>query len=261
MKFLVVVAAVVACAGARSINSGWVLPPGNIGTSGILRKDGSTDLFSHDFAHDIAEIGPSGIVLKSGQPIQLDADLRMVGRSKRSSGAGYVLSAGNIGHSGIVRKDGSVDLFDFDFAHDIAEVGPSGIVLKSGQPIQLDADLRMVGRSKRSSGAGYVLSAGNIGHSGIVRKDGSVDLFDFDFAHDIAEVGPSGIVLKSGQPIQLDENLKMVGRSKRHIMNDSGMLTSWGQAVVFREPFTTILLDGPAGMVLSDGQLIQKPAQ
>ncbi|XP_047501521.1 cuticle protein CP1158-like [Penaeus chinensis] len=195
MKFLVVVAAVVACAGARSINAGWVLPPGNIGTSGILRKDGSTDLFSHDFAHDIAEIGPSGIVLKSGQPIQLDADLKMVGRSKRSSGAGYVLPAGNLGHSGIVRKDGTVDLFDFDFAHDIAEIGPSGIVLKSGQPIQLDADLRMV------------------------------------------------------------------GRSKRHIMNDSGMLTSWGQAIVFREPFTTILLDGPAGLVLSDGQLIQKPAQ
>ncbi|XP_070000646.1 uncharacterized protein [Penaeus vannamei] len=261
MKFLVVVAAVVACTGARSINSGWVLPAGNIGTSGILRKDGSTDLFSHDFAHEIVAIGPAGIVLKNGPPVQLDANLNIVGRSKRSSGAGYVLPAGNIGRSGIVRKDGTVDLFAFDFAHDIAEVGPSGIVLKSGQPIQLDENLRMVGRSKRSSGAGYVLPAGNIGRSGILRKDGSVDLFDFDFAHDIAEVGPSGIVLKSGQPIQLDENLRMVGRSKRHIMNDSGMLTSWGQAIVFREPFTTILVDGPAGMVLSDGQLIQKPAQ
>ncbi|XP_042872871.1 uncharacterized protein LOC122253655 [Penaeus japonicus] len=193
MKFLVLLAAVVACVGARSINAGWVLPAGNIGTSGILRKDGSTDLFSHEFAHRIVAIGPSGIILEDGSPVQLDADLNMVGRSKRS--------------------------------------------------------------------AGYVLPAGNLGRSGIVRKDGTVDLFDFDFAHDIAELGPSGIVLKSGQPIQLDENLRMVGRSKRHIMNDSGMLTTWGQAIVFKKPFTTILLDGPGGMVLSDGQLIQKPAQ
>ncbi|XP_047501518.1 cuticle protein CP1158-like [Penaeus chinensis] len=191
MKFLVVVAAVVACAGARSINAGWVLPPGNIGTSGILRKDGSTDLFSHDFAHDIVAIGPSGIVLKNGPPVQLDADLKMVGRSKRSSGAGYVLPAGNLGYSGIVRKDGTVDLFDF--AHDIAEIGPSGIVLKNGQPIQLDADLRIV------------------------------------------------------------------GRSKRHVIGDTGMITDWGQIIQFREPFTTIVHEGPSGIVLSDGQNIQKP--
>ncbi|XP_037798092.1 cuticle protein CP1158-like [Penaeus monodon] len=191
MKFLVVVAAVVACAGARSINAGWVLPPGNIGTSGILRKDGSTDLFSHDFAHDIVSIGPAGIILKNGPPVQLDADLRMVGRSKRSSGAGYVLPAGNLGYSGIVRKDGTVDLFDF--------------------------------------------------------------------AHNIAELGPSGIVLKNGQPIQLDADLKIVGRSRRHVISDTGIITDWGHVIQFREPFTTIVHEGPSGIVLSDGQNIQKP--
>jgi len=190
----VVAAAVVACAGARSINSGWVLPAGNIGTSGILRKDGSTSLFSHDFAHEIVSIGPAGIILKNGPPVQLDANLNMVGRSKRSTD-------------------------------------------------------------------GLVNNAGNIGRSGIVRKDGTVDLFAFDFAHDIAEVGPSGIVLKSGQPIQLDENLRMVGRSKRDVVGDTGMITSWGQGIQFKEPFATIILDGPSGFQLSDGTLVQKPAQ
>jgi len=189
----VVVAAVVACTGARSINSGWVLPAGNIGTSGILRKDGSTNLFSHDFAHSIISIGPAGIILKDGPPIQLDANLNMVGRSKRSTD-------------------------------------------------------------------GLVNNAGNIGRSGIVRKDGTIELFGHDMAHEILFFGPSGIILKNGPPIHLDETLKMTGRSKRHIVGPTGMITSWGQIVQFREPFTTVVSDGPSGIVLSDGQNIQKPA-
>ena len=83
--------------------------------------------------------------------------------------------------------------------------------------------------------------------------------FDADFANNIAHIGETGIIMKNGPPIALDENLHF--RTKRHIIGDSGMLTSWGQAVQFREPFTTILLEGPAGLVLSDGQLIQKPAE
>ncbi|XP_042872860.1 cuticle protein CP1158-like isoform X2 [Penaeus japonicus] len=193
MKVLVLLAAVVACVSGASINAGWVLPAGNIGTSGILRKDGSTDLFSHDFAHRIVAIGPSGIILEDGSPVQLDADLNMVGRSKRS--------------------------------------------------------------------AGYVSKAGSIGFSGIVRTDGTIDQFGHDMAHNIAVMGPSGIVLKNGQPIQLDENLRMVGRSKRHVVGDTGMITDWGQIIQFREPFTKIVSDGPSGIVLSDGQNIQKPAQ
>ncbi|XP_037798093.1 cuticle protein CP1158-like [Penaeus monodon] len=192
MKFLVVVAAVVACAGARSINAGWVLPAGNIGSSGILRKDGSTDLFSHEFAHSIISIGPSGIIVKNGPPVQLDADLRMVGRSKRST-------------------------------------------------------------------AGLVNNAGNIGRSGIVRKDGTIEQFGHNLAHDIAYFGPSGIILKNGPPIHLDENLNTMGRTKRHIVGDVGMITDWGQIIQFREPFTTIVHEGPSGIVLSDGQNIQKP--
>ncbi|XP_037798089.1 cuticle protein CP1158-like [Penaeus monodon] len=193
MKFLVVVAAVVACAGARSINAGWVLPAGNIGTSGILRKDGSTDLFSHEFAHSIISIGPAGIILKNGPPVQLDADLKMVGRSKRST-------------------------------------------------------------------AGFVNNAGNIGRSGIVRKDGTIEQFSHDVAHDIAFFGPSGIILKNGQPIHLSENLNTMGRTKRHSVGPSGMITSWGQPIQFKEPFATIVLEGPSGFHLSDGTLVQKPA-
>lgn len=64
--------------------------------------------------------------------------------------------------------------------------------------------------------------------------------------------------MKNSLPIQLDENLHMVIRSKRHIINESEMLTVWGQVIVSKKPYTTILLDGPVGMVLSDGQLIQK---
>ncbi|XP_042872869.1 cuticle protein CP1158-like [Penaeus japonicus] len=122
MKFLVLLAAVVACVSGASINAGWVLPAGNIGTSGILRKDGSTDLFSHEFAHRIVAIGPSGIILEDGSPVQLDADLNMVGRSKRS--AGYVSKAGSIGFSGIVRTDGTIDQFGHDMAHNILVMGP-----------------------------------------------------------------------------------------------------------------------------------------
>merc|ERR1712180_421520 len=106
-------------------SAGYVSTAGNIGHSGILRADGSTDLFSHDFAHNIVLIGPSGIVTKDGKNAQLTSDLQRVKRS-----AGYVSTAGNIGHSGILRADGSTDLSSHDFAHNIVLIGPSGIVTK-----------------------------------------------------------------------------------------------------------------------------------
>ncbi|ROT79111.1 cuticular protein 34 [Penaeus vannamei] len=125
----------------------------------------------------------------------------------------------------------------------------------------VDRQPKSVGReqAKRSTD-GLVNNAGNIGRSGIVRKDGTIELFGHDMAHEILSFGPSGIILKNGPPIHLDENLKMTGRSKRHIVGPTGMITSWGQIVQFREPFTTVVSDGPSGIVLSDGQNIQKPA-
>merc|ERR1719369_1453134 len=121
--------------------------------------------------------------------------------------------------------------FDADFANNIAHIGETGIIMKNGPPIALDENLHF--RTKRSV-AGHILPAGTVGYSGIHYKDGTVELFDTEFAHNIAEIGPSGIVLKNGAPIQFDENLRILGRSKRHIIGDSGMLTSWGQAVQFR---------------------------
>jgi len=118
----------------------------------------------------------------------------------------------------------------------------------------------VAGVGAASINSGYVLPAGNIGTSGILRKDGSVELFSHDFAHDIVAIGPSGIVTKSGRPIQLDADLNLV-RNKRHIVGDTGMITDWGLAVQFKKPFTTIVNDGPSGIVLSDGQQFQRPAQ
>ncbi|XP_047501517.1 cuticle protein CP1158-like [Penaeus chinensis] len=117
----------------------------------------------------------------------------------------------------------------------------------------------MVGRSKRST-AGYVNEAGSIGRSGIVRTDGTIEQFGHDLAHDIAFFGPSGIILKNGQPIHLSENLNTMGRTKRHTVGPSGMITDWGQPIQFKEPFAKIILEGPSGFQLSDGTLVQKPA-
>merc|ERR1711970_1452940 len=117
------------------------------------------------------------------------------------------------------------------------------------------------GRPSNIPNNGLVTPLGNIGTSGIVPLNGAPTLFSHDLAHDILFFGPSGIITKSGNNIQLTEDLQLAtpGRSKRHIIGDSGMLTSWGQAIQFKEPFTTIVLEGPSGLLLSDGQHIQKP--
>jgi len=181
-------------------SAGYVSDAGNIGHAGILRADGSTDLFDHNFAHNIVLIGPSGIVTKDGSNAQLTSDLHRVKRS-----AGYVSTAGNIGHAGILRADGSTDQFSHQFAHNIVLIGPSGIVTKDGNNAQLTSDLHRVKRS-----AGYVSAAGNIGHSGILRADGSTDLFSHGFAHNIVLIGPSGIVTKDGNNAQLTSDLHRV---------------------------------------------------
>ncbi|KAK7083106.1 hypothetical protein SK128_001514 [Halocaridina rubra] len=238
-------------------SAGSVSNKGIIGHSGILRADGSVDTFDHDTAHNILLIGPAGIVTRDGQNMQLTDDLRIIGRSKRSSG--FVSAKGNIGHSGILRADGSTDLFDHDTAHNILLIGPSGIVTRDGKNIQLTDDLKIVRRSKRQ--AGYVSAQGNIGHSGILRADGSTDLFDHDTAHNILLIGPSGIVTKDGKNMQLTEDLKIASsRTKRHVIGESGMILDDGQQIQFKTGGVKILLEGPSGILMSDGTLIQKRA-
>merc|ERR1712212_969666 len=266
MWALVLTAVVAVAQGRPSIpNVGLVTSQGNIGTSGIVPLNGAPTLFSHDLAHDILFFGPSGIITKSGRNVQLTADLQLAtpGRSKRSLPNGFVSARGNIGTSGIVPANGPVTLFSHDLAHDILYFGPSGIITKSGRNIQLTEDLQLAtpGRSKRS--VPYFSPTGaSIGVSGIVHPSGVNTQFSHELANDILLIGPSGIITKSGRNIQLTEDFQFVtpGRTKRHIVGDTGMLTSWGQAIQFKEPFTTIVLEGPSGMLLSDGQHIQKPA-
>ncbi|XP_042206142.1 cuticle protein CP1158-like [Homarus americanus] len=200
MRFLVVIAVMVAAVGAFPSNAGYVLPAGNIGYSGIVRTDGTIEAFPGDFSHDIVLIGPSGIVTKSGKNVQLDRNLH---RTKRS--AGFVRPEGSVGYSGIVRTDGTIEAFPGDFSFDIVLIGPSGIVTKSGKNVQLDRNLH---RTKRS--AGFVRPEGSVGYSGIVRTDGTIEAFPGDFSYDIVLIGPSGIVTKSGKNVQLDRNLHRV---------------------------------------------------
>merc|ERR1711970_1373308 len=272
-----------------------------------MGPDGNNFQFTQAFADNIAVVGPSGIVLKDGRNIQFTDDLHFA-RKKRSTG--FVSAQGNIGHSGILRKDGTTDLFSHDLAHNIVLVGPSGIVGLDGKNVLFDApaaptvlldgpsgqvmsDGRLIQkRAKRS--AGYVLPAGNIGHSGILRTDGSTDLFSHDFAHNIVLIGPSGIVTKDGSNVQLSDDLRRVKRSligpsgmfwngmpvqfsheegrlrsgltpeqysNAVVVGPSGIVGLDGKNVQFDAPAApTVLLDGPSGQVTSDGRLIQKSA-
>ncbi|XP_071526320.1 uncharacterized protein [Panulirus ornatus] len=232
---------------------------GNIGTSGILRADGTTDLFSYDLAHDILLVGPAGIVTKSGRNLQLTEDLRLVNPRVRRS-TSLISEKGNIGTAGILRADGSTQLFSHDLAHDILLIGPGGIVTKSGRNLQLTDDLTFVPRAKRSTS--LISEKGNIGTSGILRADGTTDLFGHDLAHDILLIGPAGIVTKSGRNLQLTEDLRLVNpRFRRSLTGPSGMITDSGHQIQFKEPFATILLEGPSGYIMSDGTLVQKRAK
>ncbi|XP_068218617.1 uncharacterized protein [Palaemon carinicauda] len=166
---------------------------------------------------------------------------------------------GLIGQSGIVRPDGRNVQFTQAQADNFLLVGPSGIVTKDGSNIQLTDDLQFVHRGKRS--AGFVSAKGNIGHSGILRADGTTDLFSHDQAHNILLIGPSGIVTKDGRNMQLTDDLRIAHRSKRHLIGDSGMITADGIPIQFSRPGVTILLEGPSAYVMSDGTLVQKRAK
>ena len=168
--------AVLACSGAAPL----------VGPSGIVSPKGNTQ-FTHEMAQNIVLVGPSGVVTRDGSNIQLTHDLQIASRKKR--GIGFVSRAGNIGTSGILRADGTTDLFDHDTAHGIVLVGPSGIVTRNGRNMQLTSDLK-IARSKR--GVGSVSARGIIGTSGILRPDGTVTTFDDEFAHNILLLGPAG---------------------------------------------------------------------
>ncbi|XP_045114793.1 uncharacterized protein LOC123506612 [Portunus trituberculatus] len=149
-------------------SAGYVLPKGNIGYSGIVRTDGTFEQFSHDFAHNILLLGPSGIVTKDGKNIQLTSDLHRVKRSL-------------VGPSGMILEDGTPVQFKTPFATILLD-GPSGLVFSDGTLVQK--------RPKRSL----------VGPSGMITADGTPIQFP---AHAEAVVtGPSGIVFSNGQNVQ-----------------------------------------------------------
>uniref|UniRef100_A0A0P4VT96 Uncharacterized protein n=1 Tax=Scylla olivacea TaxID=85551 RepID=A0A0P4VT96_SCYOL len=224
-----------------------------VGYSGIVSPDGNNIQFTHDFAHSIVLSGPSGIVTSDGTNLQLTAGqaaLHAASPAAPQPVPQLVISRSVVGPSGIVSPAGNVQ-FTQEMVDDNVLVGPSGIVTKSGQNIQFND--QGLPRTKRS--AGYVLPGGILGHSGIVRTDGTIEQFSHDFVHDILLMGPSGIVTKSGKNIQLTADLHRV---KRDLKGPSGMILRDGTQVQFKTGDTTVLLDGPSGVILSDGTLLQR---
>ena len=141
----------------RSI--GFVSPKGNIGTSGILRADGTTTLFDHDTAHGIVLVGPSGIVGKNGN-MQFTDDLQIAHQTSHPAQpqfnsadvlldgpSGTILADGRliqkrarrslplIGASGLITKDGTLVQFKEAGATILLD-GPSGILMSDGTLVQ-----------------------------------------------------------------------------------------------------------------------------
>ncbi|XP_066973522.1 uncharacterized protein [Macrobrachium rosenbergii] len=236
-----------------------------VGPSGIVSPDGVNTQFTPEFANGIVLVGPSGIVTKSGSNRQLNPGEATLNAAIPPAlapipVAKYLSSPrGVIGPSGIVRPNGNNIQFTYDQANNILLVGPSGIVTKDGNNIQFTDDLQLVHRVRRN--LGLVSAKGNIGTSGILRADGSTDLFSLDLAHDILLIGPSGIVTKSGRNLQLTDDLRIVNpRSRRSLegalIGSSGIITKSGQQIQF-EPGVSVVQAGPSGVVLSNGRNIQ----
>merc|ERR1711970_1101576 len=273
-----------------------------IGPSGIVNRDGKNTQLNALDAPTVLLDGPSGQVMTDGSLVQKVVKRSLIGPSgmfwhgmpvQFSHEEGRLRSgltpeqysnAVVVGPSGIVGLDGKNVQFDAPAAPTVLLDGPSGQVMSDGRLIQK--------RAKRS--AGYVLPAGNIGHSGILRKDGSTDLFSHNFAHNIVLIGPSGIVTKDGSNVQLSDDLRRVKRSligpsgmfwngmpvqfsheegrlrsdltpeqysNAVVVGPSGIVGLDGKNVQFDAPAApTVLLDGPSGQVMSDGRLIQKSA-
>jgi len=189
-----------------------------IGPSGIVNRDGKNTQLQAPDAPTVLLDGPSGQVMSDGSLIQKVVKRSLIGPSgmfwngvpvQFSHEEGQLRSgltpeqysnAIVVGPSGIVGLDGKNTQFAAPAAPYVLLDGPSGQVMSDGSLVQK--------RAKRS--AGYVSTAGNIGYSGILRADGSTDLFSHDFAHNIVLIGPSGIVTRDGTNAQLTSDLHLV---------------------------------------------------
>jgi len=175
-----------------------------VGPSGIVTADGNNIQFTHEQAGNTVLVGPSGIVTKDGNNIQLNVDFQPVKQAAPAvtpQASVTAESKGLVGPSGIVHPDGNtqfthdqvaandfntpaptsqiqfkqgdqiilLDGFTQEQVDNFASVGPSGIVTKDGQNIQL--------RSRRSTDITRI-----VGPSGIVDVNGNIQ-----FTHEQAE--------------------------------------------------------------------------
>lgn len=118
--------------------------------------------------------------------------------------------------------------------------------MRNGKHIQLDHNgLPVVKRST---------TRGEYGESGIVYPDGTNVQFTREEADNIVSIGPSGVVKKDGNNVQLTR--EGVPRVRRHLEGPSGLVTTDGQ-VVHLGPGVYVVLKTSSGIVLSNGKNIQ----
>merc|ERR1712168_858493 len=172
------------------------------------------------------------------------------------------LGPSTFGPSGIVKPDGKNVQFTLEEANNVVLVGPSGAVMADGKNIQF--------RKKRSA----VDGEGNLwGPSGAVLADGTQIQYKKAGAT-IALEGPSGIIFTDGTLVQKRSKRSVVNAVRSgHVVGDSGIVFNDGTLVQFKaggvneaiEAFKaagfTVALDGPSGILLSDGTQIQKRAK
>jgi len=106
-----------------------------------------------------------------------------------------------------------------------------------------------------------------VGPSGVVKPDGQNVQFTHKFAKDIAPgltaeqarnvvlIGPSGSVSADGKNIQFRQKRALTPEGD--LIGDSGAILADGQQIQFTEGGVSVLLRGPSGLVLSNGQLVQ----
>merc|ERR1712055_1193490 len=235
-------------------DSGAVLSNGKqIQFKAAFNPAGVPDLIEGMKASGIAVTveGPSGVVFADGTLIQKRAKRSINAPGHLVGASGAVLSDGKQvqfkagGVSGIIEgfKDAGVA---------VAADGPSGIVFTN--QIQ-----------KRAKRATVTNTGHSIGDSGIVFSNGKQIQFKIGGVSDvellnqfkqagftIALEGPSGALLSDGTQIQKRTKRSILNGSG-HLVGPSGVVLSNGKQVQFKQGGVTVLLEGPSGLVLSDG--------
>lgn len=157
-----------------------------------------------------------------------------------------------VGPSGIVDSSGNNVQFTHEFANNIVLRGPSGIVTKDGTNLQLTHSQAELNAGLPAVPVSQFVGSKAVGPSGIVDPSAGNTQFTHEFASNIVLIGPSGIVTRDGNNMQL--------RKKRSapLIGPSGIVFADGRNHQFLKPGVTIVLEGPSAYLLSDGTGVQK---